>query len=266
MRNSDSIGDALRVLVRFQLLNSRVGSTYVTVDGQWATLGWTLYQAGVVARDQIYSAALAVGVSLMRELLGEPHWSPAAVSLAHAAPLDPGSYRRAFHVPIRFDADQTGIHFPTHWLTCRVAASKPALRSVLEARAAASAGADIVSQARRAVRILLLRGCSSGDEAAAMLSMHRRTLNRRLLAAQTSFQRLLDDVRFETARELLEDTNLALIEISAALGYEDASAFSRSFRRWAGIAPSAWRSARGGGGPGPVTPVLGRHAAGRNGR
>jgi AraC-like DNA-binding protein len=77
-----------------------------------------------------------------------------------------------------------------------------------------------------------------------MLSMHRRTLNRRLAAIGTTFREVLDDVRFETARELLEYTNIALIEIATTLGYEDASAFSRSFRRWAGCAPSEWRASR----------------------
>jgi AraC-like DNA-binding protein len=136
------------------------------------------------------------------------------------------------------------MFFPARVLAERVAHGDPARRAELEARAAGAAGANVETQVRAAIRLLLLRGSASGDEAAAMLAMHRRTLNRRLAEIGTTFREVLADVRFETARELLEYTNIALIEIATTLGYEDASAFSRSFRRWAGCAPSEWRASQ----------------------
>jgi AraC-like DNA-binding protein len=33
---------------------------------------------------------------------------------------------------------------------------------------------------------------------------------------------------------------MPLVEISASLGYADASAFTRAFRRWTGTTPTAW--------------------------
>jgi transcriptional regulator GlxA family with amidase domain len=71
--------------------------------------------------------------------------------------------------------------------------------------------------------------------------MHRRTLNRRLEAQGTTFQNVLDEVRLESARQLLDVTKLPLIEIAASLGYAESSAFSRAFRRWSGDAPSRRR-------------------------
>ncbi len=44
------------------------------------------------------------------------------------------------------------------------------------------------------------------------------------------------------ARQLLEDTVMPLGEIAAALGYSEASAFTRAFRRWSGETPKAWRT------------------------
>jgi hypothetical protein len=69
-----------------------------------------------------------------------------------------------------------------------------------------------------------------------------RTLNRRLAACGTTFQTLVEEARFGLARQLLEDTDLPLAQIAATLGYADASAFSRAFRRWSGTAPSRWRA------------------------
>jgi len=71
--------------------------------------------------------------------------------------------------------------------------------------------------------------------------MHRCTLSRHLKELGTSFQNLLDEVRFEIARQLLEDSRMEIIQIAALLGYSNASAFTRAFRRWSSTTPAEWR-------------------------
>jgi AraC-like DNA-binding protein len=39
----------------------------------------------------------------------------------------------------------------------------------------------------------------------------------------------------------LQDTQVSLAQVSAALGYSEASAFTRAFRRWSGQTPTAQR-------------------------
>jgi AraC-like DNA-binding protein len=74
----------------------------------------------------------------------------------------------------------------------------------------------------------------------------RRTLNRRLSVLGVSFRELVDEVSFEIARQLLEDSAMQVIEIAALLGYAGASPFTRAFRRWSGTTPAEWRARRGG--------------------
>jgi len=94
------------------------------------------------------------------------------------------------------------------------------------------------------LRAALMTGHAGADEVAALFSMHSRTLNRRLGAFDTSFRKLVDEGRFAIARELLEGTALDVGGIAGALGYADASAFTRAFRRWSGTTPAAWRTRR----------------------
>jgi AraC-like DNA-binding protein len=82
----------------------------------------------------------------------------------------------------------------------------------------------------------------SADGLADLLAMHRRTLNRRLGAEGTRFRTVVNEVRFEIARQLLADTGLSFGQVAAALDYSEASAFTRAFRRWSGQTPTAWRS------------------------
>jgi len=77
--------------------------------------------------------------------------------------------------------------------------------------------------------------------------MHERTLNRRLRAEGTTFQRELEAVRYDTARQLLDETSMTLAQVAAALEYADTSAFSRAFKRWAGATPAQWRARAAGG-------------------
>ena len=71
--------------------------------------------------------------------------------------------------------------------------------------------------------------------------MHRRTLNRRLKAQGTTFQIVLDQLRFEVACQLLSGSEISLDEVAAVLGYAGVSPFMRSFRRWADMTPGHWR-------------------------
>jgi AraC-like DNA-binding protein len=75
--------------------------------------------------------------------------------------------------------------------------------------------------------------------------MHPRALNRRLKAEGTTFRKLLNEVRFEVAGQLLLGTRMGVTEIAGALGYADTGAFSHAFSRMAGTPPHTWRVSGG---------------------
>ena len=72
--------------------------------------------------------------------------------------------------------------------------------------------------------------------------MHSRTLHRRLAASGTNFRTLVDECRYEMARQMLKDTDADVGHIASMLDYADTSAFARAFRRWSGTTPSRWRT------------------------
>jgi AraC-like DNA-binding protein len=106
---------------------------------------------------------------------------------------------------------------------------------------AGKAGTGIVRELRHALRARVIGGRCSADEVAGALSVHRRTLNRCLQREGTTFRAVLDGVRFEAARDLLRDASREIEDVARALGYAEPSAFTRAFRRWAGVPPSRWR-------------------------
>ena len=72
------------------------------------------------------------------------------------------------------------------------------------------------------------------------LDVHPRTLRRRLAEEGTSFRALLNEARSAVAVDLLRNVGLTVEEVSKRLGYTEVSTFSHAFKRWYGLAPSAY--------------------------
>jgi AraC-like DNA-binding protein len=251
VKYSPDVGTALRSLVRYFHLHARGAVLTLDIDGDLATLSYGIYQPQVEAADQIGDGAVAMLLNIVRAL-GGPDWTPVEVRFAHRRPEDVGPFRRFFHAPLRFDAEQYGLVFSAAWLSRPLTDIEPDLHrlvqkqiDVLDARY----GEDFPDQVRSVLRTALVTDQASAEQVAALFSMHSRTMNRRLNAFGTRFRELVDEVCFEIARQLLEDSAMDLSQIAGLLDYADGSAFTRAFRRWSGTTPSDWRAQRRAGTP-----------------
>jgi AraC-like DNA-binding protein len=79
------------------------------------------------------------------------------------------------------------------------------------------------------------------NDCANLVGMSSRTLQRRLSEHETSFNELLDQTRFDAAKQHLRDESTSVSNICYELGYENPANFTRAFRRWAGVTPRQHR-------------------------
>jgi len=80
------------------------------------------------------------------------------------------------------------------------------------------------------------------DRVAAEFRLSVRSLNRRFKTATgVTPLHYLQGIRMEHAKQLLKQSNLAIAEISDAVGYQDTSYFSSLFRKQAGVTPRKYR-------------------------
>jgi AraC-like DNA-binding protein len=98
---------------------------------------------------------------------------------------------------------------------------------------------------------LLLRGYLAADnrlslpQAAEIVGLSARGLQRRLARAGLTYRDLLAEVRFEVAIRLMVQEPVAPIaDIAQVAGYEDPSHFTRAFRRFTGVSPREYRKTR----------------------
>ena len=100
---------------------------------------------------------------------------------------------------------------------------------------------NIAGELKRKLADLLARGEANADSACRALRLSRRTLQRRLKAEKTSFQKILNEVRAELAVKYLEDARLKSLEIAMLLGYSSLSSFTTAFKSWYDMPPAAYR-------------------------
>ena len=79
------------------------------------------------------------------------------------------------------------------------------------------------------------------SDVAAELGYSERGLRRLLDRSGTSYRSLVDQVREQRARSLLSGSTQPIKAIAGALGFESSSNFARSFKRWTGLTPKAFR-------------------------
>ena len=100
---------------------------------------------------------------------------------------------------------------------------------------------DIAGELKRKLADLMARGEANADAACRALKLSRRTLQRRLKAEKTSFQKVLQEVRAVLAVNYLSDARLKSIEIAMLLGYSNISTFTTAFKSWYDMPPAEYR-------------------------
>ena len=169
-------------------------------------------------------------------------WNPVEVRFKHPAPGDRSELEGFSRAPLRFDADENALVIAESTLSLSNKEANPGLLGVLERHAA-----QLLEQLPRAatltdrVREILASELRGGNPSAERLGMSVRMLARRLGDEDTSHKALLEELRGELSLRYLCDRSMGTSEVAFLLGFSEASAFHRAFKRWIGKTPGAYR-------------------------
>ena len=248
LRSSPSLENGLDRLARYgRLLSDRVAARTHRKDDS------LLFLVHDTATTPLHPAraefALAFALKLARDSTGADI-TPVRVCFAHPAPDNTAEHQRFFHGPVRFAAGSSSMSLsaadgarPMREADAALAGIiRRRLENALGDRDRSSAGA-MSTRVRRLLVEHLGQSVLTLDAVATTLAVSRRTLTRRLAEERASFRQILDDVRRDFARALLQDRTLSIGDIAFFLQYSEPAAFHRSFRRWTGQTPQAFREA-----------------------
>jgi AraC-like DNA-binding protein len=240
MQTAPTLKDAILDLCTNQRRYVRGSVAYLVIQNEIAFWGYAVHYPEVRAIEQISDGAIAVGFNMMRELVGA---APEEVLTSRRPPGNIEPYRRFFGSAPRFDAEQHALAFPTSLLSRPIRSANRQLRRILEESVAAYWAIEqpsITDAVTRMLRARVIFPDISLEAVASELSVQPRTLNRRLQAEGKSFRELVNQARFEVARQLLAGTRMDRYRSRARLRRTER--LTHAFQRWSGVAPSEWRT------------------------
>ncbi|MBT3067515.1 AraC family transcriptional regulator [Rhodoferax sp. U11-2br] len=189
--------------------------------------------------------SFAAALSVSRYLVG-PSFKPVRVDLAFDGGAHKEVYTHFFRCPVRFDAGCNRVTLESHWLGARLPGydriTCGLIREQLNSLLKQPVGRhDLVESLSNRIRFGIEDRPSQSD-LSRQLNLSERSLRRRLDKQSVGFRGLRDAALFERARDLLQNSSNTIAEVAQAVGYSDARAFRRAFKRWSGELPTAFRA------------------------
>lgn len=172
---------------------------------------------------------------------------PFRVNLICKKPEDTSEYEKAFGIVPYFNQEKNEMIFRESDLKIPMKAFNPEtfqlLKNHIENQLRRMSREESVSDRVKSVLLSTIRfQFPDMETVASKLKISPRTLQRQLSGEKTSFKNILQQTKFNLAKELLQKKDLNISEISFTLGYSDLGNFSRSFKRITGKSPLEFRN------------------------
>lgn len=250
-RNARTVREAFQAIARYLYVHSpalRLFEVPVPGPGDGPVFAFEVDEPGLPYCPQGYELTLANGARILRMLGGEGS-RPRQIAFQHERLGPLSSYQETFGCEVLFAQAWSGIDLGPELAgrpidNADAETHRVAMR-YLDAQAPGSAGADpndLGTRVAELIRRLLPTGHCSADAVADQLSLHPRTLQRRLADEGVRFHDLLERERKEQAARYLAQPGLYLSQIAGLLGYAEQSTFNRSCQRWFALPPGKVRA------------------------
>ncbi len=239
---SGTLREAFERIVRYFRLVSEGAAVRFEEEGD--TYRISVRPAGPYGAVEAMDAMLALAVRLCRSLTDRA-FSPQRVLVAHPAPVDPSPFTRCFRAPIEFDAPVHALVLDKAACDRKLHGANAELARTNDLTAAQALGRLDQSRVADRIRVILINrlpgGAPSLRTMARELGTSARELQRRLARESTTYADLVDHTRRELAEGYLREGHHSMSDIAYLLGFSGSASFTRAFRRWRGLPPSAYR-------------------------
>ncbi|MBK5440643.1 AraC family transcriptional regulator [Pseudomonas sp. TH32] len=242
---SATFGDALRLALRYPALLGTLFELSLVEDGERIWFSASDYRENPALETFNVEFCLVSLKVICDDLLGHPLPLRGA-RFEYDAPDYQARYRERFDCPLQFQATANAFAFDKHWLDQPLPLADAVTHQAMAERCRKQnlefTGRQAWLGRIRHVLASQLQSAPGLEGLAQQMNCSARTLRRHLHDQGCSYQELLDELRFERAKQLLGEDELPIYRIAEALGFSETASFRHAFVRWSGVAPSQFRA------------------------
>lgn len=248
MMHSPTLGKAFEKLCQYQDIVCEGIRTTGHRSGDQFVLSLEIISPDIIYLDYTLNSELSIYLAAIRALTGHSV-TATEIRFAYPHPADIRVHERVFApARLRFDVPKTAMVLDATLLDLPVINASPSLSILFEKHAT-----DILNRLKapslttrvKSKIVTIMKGEEpSLATIADQLAMGVRTLQLHLKEEGTTYQLLLDEIRKELAVKHLQEANLSTTDIAYLLGFAEPSVFFRSFKKWTGVTPGAYRLAQ----------------------
>lgn len=245
LMSAPTLGDAIRQWMHYHRLVNDAEPSRLLVESDQATFIYQFPRSTANCNRIRAEFGLVQLIKLAGLMLGSD-LPIQQVQFEHPSPDYVTEYERIFMAPIRFGCEHTAILFPASLLRRALPSAHTGVFQLLKDEADRQLvnlddTATLAEKVEHFLHTALQQGKPTIVEVAEHFGMNERTLRRKLEGHDTTFSELLGQVQLKQARRLLENPAIPIDSIADRLGFSEASAFHRAFKRWTGKTPSEYR-------------------------
>jgi AraC-like DNA-binding protein len=141
---------------------------------------------------------------------------------------------------VLFSQADSAFSIPRELLGLPVQVNAPEVRN-LRNNIQGDSSTEIANAIRQIINTYAVGARIEIEGVARLADMSVRTLQRQLNRHGLKFNDLLNQAKFEHAKQMLSGPEVSIQAVARSLGYSDPAHFTRAFRRWSGLSPTAFR-------------------------
>lgn len=250
--SAETLEDYLKLSIKYNKIWYNYMPQKIETVNNEISFSWNkpaYYQAGLFSKETAISEEMQVAIfhTRLQQLTNNSEAIFNHINLAIPTPKHVEKYKSFFKCNITFEADQTMLFLSLETLDNPLTLKDTVLLQILEKQADAlliqmSKESNMIEKVNQQILQAINIKNTNIKYIAEQMNMSIRTFQNQLKKHDVSFQKLLIDVRFNLAKQLLKDSKLSLTDISFLLAYNEQTSFNKAFKLWSGVSPSQWRA------------------------
>lgn len=243
--NAGTVGEMLEKFNRYQKIIGERLKFHFEDDGKQYRIALQIQGNPVIPVPRFHAEVhLSAIINIINQIAGK-NLQPDRACFWHEKPTGVEGYRKLFGNHLTFEAQESAIYLSKSGLEVPLQFSNPAMLKYFEAQANRVLEdieeKSVYSNVKQVILQYLGEEAVDIEFVAHKLGVSIRVLQKRLKEEKRTFRDALNQVRSQLATHYIRHTDMDMGSIALFLGYSEASAFLRAYKKQTGKRPGEIR-------------------------